>query len=300
MPTADLSVVIASGAGGAFLFRCLASLHDQAAAEQVEILVVDRCGPEYRARIAAAFPRVRVLAPEEAGHRVTVPELRRHGVEAAHTAIVAIIEEHCTAPPDWLRTIRTAFGPGDAAISGPMLDSDFPRIRDWVVYFSEYNNFLPPWADGERATLNSANIAYARDLVLAERAVLGDGYWDIVLHPRLAKRGRLRAVNAMGVRHTGPFDYGYYLRQRYLLSRTWGGAHRATAGMAQRVAHVVLTPVMPLLMLWRIATRAARHPRLRGRFLLALPLLVPAMAALAWGECLGYLVGTGRALEEVE
>jgi hypothetical protein len=37
-----------------------------------------------------------------------------------------------------------------------------------------------------------------------------------------------------------------------------------------------------------------------GKFVLALPLLVPVLLAYTLGEWLGYLVGTGNALEEVE
>src|SRR4051794_4796755 len=163
-----LSIVIASGAGGEFLFRCLGSLQPQVDGAQAELIVVDRCGPSIQDRLRREFPAARVVAPS-VGHRLTVPEMRRIGVEAASGPIVAIIEEHCTAPPDWLATILREFKPGDAAISGPMLDSDFDRIRDWVVYFSEYHNFLPPWPEGERDYLNGAGIAYARALVLAER-----------------------------------------------------------------------------------------------------------------------------------
>ena len=30
----------------------------------------------------------------------------------------------------------------------------------------------------------------------------------------------------MAVKHTGPFGFRYYLRQRYLLSRVWGSEYR--------------------------------------------------------------------------
>jgi glycosyltransferase involved in cell wall biosynthesis len=39
-----VSVVIASRAGGDFLFRCLDSLREQVATESAEVIVVDRCG----------------------------------------------------------------------------------------------------------------------------------------------------------------------------------------------------------------------------------------------------------------
>ena len=90
--------------------------------------------------------RARVLPRSRLG----VPELRAVGVDSSRAAIVAVIEEHCVAPPDWIATILRSFGSGDAAIGGPILDDDFQRIRDWVVYFSEYHNDLPPWAPGPR------------------------------------------------------------------------------------------------------------------------------------------------------
>jgi len=299
MSDSNLTVVIASAAGGEFLFRCLDSLAEQAQHHSVPLLVVDRCGEETRTRIRAEYPRVLVL-PAEPGVPATVPALRRQGLEAARAPVVAIIEEHCTVPPDWLETILREFGSADAAIGGPILDSDFTRIRDWVVYFSEYHGFLPPWDAGERLGLNGANIAYARSKVLEFRDQLDRGYWEVVLHPLLAGAGRFRAVPGMGVFHTGPFDYGYYLRQRYLLSRVWGGTRRSMVGWKIAAAHVIAAPLVPLLMLRRIASAAGRAPRLRSRFIAALPLLTVAMVVLAWGEMLGYLLGPGRALEEVE
>jgi hypothetical protein len=292
-------VVIASGAGGEFLFRCLASLRAQAAARRTEIVVVDRVGDATRQRIANEFPFVRVLAAP-ARPRPTVPQMRRLGVDSAQSSIVAVLEEHCTAPPDWIETIAREFREGDAAIGGPILDDGFERVRDWVVYFSEYHNFMPPWRDGPREELNGANIAYDRAKLLKHRDVLDTGYWEVVLHPLLARDGAFRAVNSLGVRHTGPFDLAYYLRQRYLLSRVWGGTQKDRVSASTRLAHIVMAPVLPAMMLARVASRVRHDARLRGRFAAALPMLGVAMGALTVGETLGYLVGPGRALEEVE
>jgi hypothetical protein len=59
-----------------------------------------------------------------------VPELRRIGAEAAQGDVVAILEEHCTAPARWIETIRAAFQPGDVAVGGPIRDSQFWRVRE--------------------------------------------------------------------------------------------------------------------------------------------------------------------------
>jgi hypothetical protein len=294
-----VSVVVASGAGGEFLFRCLTSLAPQVAAARAECIVVDRMGPATRQRVAREFPSVRVIAAP-ADHRATVPEMRRIGAEAAVGEIVAVLEEHCTAPAGWLDAIAANFRDDDAAIGGPILDSGFRRLRDWCVFFSEYHNFMPPWADGQRFMLNGANIAYARARLMRHRDVLDTGYWEVVLHPRLAKDGRFRAVNALGAHHTGPFDYGYYLRQRYLLSRVWGGTQKNLVPFTKRLAHLVLGPVFPLFLCARVTSRVLEKRQYVGVYSAALPLLVPAWIAYTWGEWLGYLLGPGRALEEVE
>lgn len=299
MASPTVSVVVASGAGGEFLFRCLASLRVQAQQFGAEILVVDRVGPTTRERIAREFPDVRVLAAP-ADHRAAVPELRRIGAESARGDIVAVLEEHCTAPDRWIETIATNFRSDDAAIGGPILDDEFERVRDWVVYFSEYHNFMPPWPDGERLALNGANVAYDRAKLLKHRDVLDTGYWEVVLHPRLAQDGKFRAVDAMGAFHTGPFDFGYYLHQRYLLSRVWGGTQKDRVGLPVRVAHIVLAPVFPFVMLARIKWRVLQGKRLLMQFVTAAPMLFVAMCALTLGETLGYLLGPGSALEEVE
>jgi hypothetical protein len=230
-----------------------------------------------------------------------VPELRMLGVRHATGDIVAIIEEHCVAPPDWLETIQRSFRDGDVAIGGPILDNGFNRARDWVVYFSEYHNYLPPWVDGHRYSLNGANVAYRRDKILEHEDVLASGYWEVVLHPRLAKNGGVfRSVPKMGVHHTGPFDYGYYLVQRYLLSRVWGGTQRETVSVAKRFVYLLAAPAFPILLLTRIARRVFQSGQRIREFLFATPLLVPVVMAYVWGEWLGYLCGVGDALERVE
>jgi hypothetical protein len=291
--------VIASGAGGEFLPRCLESLREQAAAEGSEVIVADRCGGGVADRIQRDYGFV-TLIPACEGPRRSVPQLRKIGVLRARGDIVAIIEEHCAAPPHWLATIRHAFRDGDVAIGGPILPQEYTRVRDWVVYFCEYHDYLPPWPEGERYLLNDANIAYRRDALLRHTDALGQGYWGVVVHPKLAQEGTFRSVPAMGAYHTGPFNYGYYLAQRYLLSRAWAGMRRERISTAKRLVYLVAAPVLPFVFLGRIGRRVLQSGRRVGPFLLAVPLLVPVMVVYVWGEWLGYLVGTGNALERVE
>jgi glycosyltransferase involved in cell wall biosynthesis len=297
--TRTLSIVCASGAGGEFLFKTLAALRPQVEEHGAELIVVDRVGGEQLERVRREHPEARVIAPE-LDHRPGVPELRAIGLEAATGEIVAVIEEHTRPNPGWVRAVLDNFTDADAAIGGPILDDAYPRRRDWVVYFSEYHNYMPPWTEAEYFHLNGANIAYSREKVLRHRDVLGSGWWEAGLHPLLAGEGRFRSIPAMGAHHMGPFDYGYYLRQRYLLSRVWGATQRARVGIGSRLAHILAAPIFPLFLLARMTRSVLDKGRLAGQFVRTLPLLVPAVFAYTWGEFLGYLVGPGTALEHVE
>src|SRR5262249_8600049 len=141
-----ISVVIASIVGAPFIDECLLSLEDQARECGAEVIVV-ACGDSaYAERIRRKFSWVRVIHRAE---RETIPDLRRRGVKEAQGSIIAIIEEHCLAARDWLQAAIDGHAGGSyGVVGGPVVDHAYERILDWVVYFCEYNGYLPPWQDG--------------------------------------------------------------------------------------------------------------------------------------------------------
>jgi glycosyltransferase involved in cell wall biosynthesis len=297
--TPKLSVVIASLVGAPFIDECLASVEDEARELGAEIIVAASGAAEYAARIGRKFPRVKVVHVAE---RETVPELRRRGVEEASGEIVAIIEEHCLAARDWLHQALAAHARGDyAAVGGPITDYGYRRLRDWVVYFVEYNGSLPPAPEGEVAFLNGANIAYRREVLARYHALLGRGYWEASVHPALLEAGsKFLSVPEMLVSHRGPFNLGYYLKQRYWFSRAFAGARAKDMPASRRLIYLVAAPLVPALLLARIGMRVWQKHRRFDRFMLTLPLFVPALTALVAGEWVGYAAGPGDALSKVE
>ena len=127
--------------------------------------------------------------------------------------------------------------------------------------------------------------ANRRNRLVQHRESLGQSYWTIALQPLLAQGGGLLRLLP---------------RQRYLLIRVWGGTPRDRVGFATRMIHLAAAPIFPLFLLARIGRRVGPVPRFRRRFVAVLPLLVPVVLAYTWGEWLGYLVGPGKALQEVE
>ncbi len=293
-----VSVVIASIVGAPFIDDCLASVFAQKNAPAFEVIVVDCRGPENVPRLSKRFPQARFIPLQK---RETVPQLRRIGAEQARGEIVAIIEEHCLAAQNWLEALSGSFSAGYVAVGGPVDFRKDSRLRDWITYFVEYNSYLPPWPDGDTFNVGSANAAYKRETLLSNVAVLNEGYWEAALHPKLLAEGKkFRSVPGMIVYHRGPFDYFYYLRQRYLFSRAFSGARRGSISAGQRTFYLLAAPAIPLLLLSRIASRVFAKKCYPNKFLLSLPLLIPAMTSYVAGEWMGYAFGPGRALMEVE
>lgn len=295
----SVSIVIASIVGPPFIDDCLKSVKEQAERLGAEVIVV-ACGTrDYAQRIERGFPWVRVIHRPE---RETIPALRRIGAETAQGNVIAIIEEHCLAAPDWLERALEAFNSSDCGVAGgPVLDHSYKRLRDWVVYFCEYNNYLPPWNAGEAHDLGSANIAYSRALLMKYKDLLSAGYWEAVLHPRLAADGvKFHAAPSMAVYHRGPFDFMYYLGQRYWFSRAFAGARSGSMPLTRKLAYIAASPLVPFLLWARMARRVLSKQCHVGRFAQALPLFIPVLIIYVAGEFVGYLAGPGDALLKVE
>ena len=156
-------------------------------------------------------------------------------------------------------------------------------------------------AAGETDNLNEANIAYPRRLLLEHVDLLDDGYWPMTLHPMLLARGcKLLSVPEMVVYHRGPFDFVYYLHQRFLFSRAFAGVRARNQSAVRRLAYLVGAPLIPLLLLGRMTRTVVRKRCRVGTFVRSLPLTVPAVIVLVAGEWVGCLLGPGNALTEVE
>lgn len=291
-------MVIASVVGPPFIDDCVASVFAQKNAPTFEVIVVDCHGPDNVARLSKRFPEARFVPLAK---RETVPQLRRIGFEHSRGEIIALIEEHCLAADDWLASLSTAFSSEYAVAGGPVDFRDDGRLQDWITYFIEYNSYFPPWNPGDTSKIGSANAAYRTEALQSNIALLTEGYWEAVLHPKLlAKGAKFLSVPRMIVYHRGPFGYFYYLRQRYLFSRAFAGARRKALSLMQRVMYLLAAPAIPFLLLARIGSRVFNKRCHEGKFLLSLPLLIPALTSYVVGEWVGYAFGPGEALMEVE
>jgi hypothetical protein len=101
-------------------------------------------------------------------------------------------------------------------------------------------------------------------------------------------------VDEAVVLHDKPFDLGAYIVRRYRHGRCYAAQRREQPGAAPGWVLALLTPVLPLLRIWRIHGHAARIPGCRGAFWRYAPHILAAEAGWSFGELKGYLAGEGN------
>jgi glycosyltransferase involved in cell wall biosynthesis len=278
--------------------ECIQCLIDQEGARPPEILVVDRCGEATRAVLRSRFPQVSILA---ATGSASIPAMRARGISQARGHKIAIIEDHCMAQPGWLLAIERAHRAGYQAIGGTVENGHEERLVDQAVFLCDYAPFMRPVASGKVDAIPGNNAAYDRALFQHLEPELREEFWESFWHERMKALGvEFYSDPQMLIVHEKQFGYYYFLRQRYLYSRSFAGARLKGSPWWKKVAYSCATPLLPPLLLGRLAATVARKRHHRKQFLCCLPLLLTFLMAWAFGEGVGALLGPGQSLEFVE
>jgi hypothetical protein len=287
--TPELSVVIILLEGAKSLVRCLSALAQQQNAPLFEVIVP--CDDRFRAAVGQVqgFPFARVIAVE--GMR-TFAELRTLGVKQARGRIVALTEDHCVPGADWCRQIVQTHVQPYAAIGGAVekLTPDSPL--NWSFYLADYVRYMHPASAGPSLALTDCNVSYKR-AVLAEIAnVWAVEFHEPLVHHALHERGKiLWFAPTIVVQQQRSLQLGAALRDRYEFGRLFGSERSAQAPLGQRLRYLLSSPLLPLLLVGRVAREIWRKRVYGLPFVRALPLLTLMCTVWAWGEFVGYLTG---------
>jgi glycosyltransferase involved in cell wall biosynthesis len=292
----QLSVIVPSVNGFAYLEPCLAALAAQEGGVRLEVLVADRLGEELRRRVAQRFPDVRIL-PAPSG--TTIPQLRALALRNASAPSVAVIEDHVMVPPDWARRMLEARRQGAQVVGGGVAYAATDRLVDRAAFFCEYGHMLGELPEGPAEWLTGNNTVYDREL-LASRVDLIEKSWEDRLHSALREAGvTLVSRPDIVVGHDMHYTVLDYFAQRYLYSRSFSGARSRQMGAAKRVVFAGATVLLPPILLRRIVGSVWRHPAHRADLIRSLPAI--ALWTLAWaaGDAVGFLFGPGTSLQQV-
>jgi hypothetical protein len=281
-----ISVVIAAWNGPAALHACLASLVEQVAGEDVEVIVAANFTEP---SLAEAFPFARLLF---VGEDATVPMLRSAGMREARGEIVATVEDHMRFDAGWCREIRRAHQLAHAAIGGSVDNSAGQSIVDWAMYLLDYGAYMPPNSAGPVLALSGANISYKRAALQPLEAMLRQGLFENSLNEALLRGGHtLYLAPPAIVTHDKHYRLSEALAQCYHLARAYGAQRVAGASARRRSTYAAGSLVLPLLLPARVIARTLAKRRHVRELVLALPVLLLLELAWSLGELCGYLFG---------
>ncbi len=293
-----VSVVIASVSGLPALKGCLDALTSQRGDVSAEILVVERCGAEASGALAERFPEVRVI-PAEA--EASLLAMRSVGMRAASGQRIAVLGDGFRAAPGWVQKIEELHREGHAVVGGAVEKRRGLGVVDWAAFFCEYARFMPPVPRGPAVDIPGGNCVYDRRVLERLGLAGSEEVWESLLHRRMRSLGVVLISDpGLLVYHEKAFTYRGFLSQRYHYSRSFAAMRFAAAPWWKRLAFLSATPLLPGLVLARLAVSVARKGRHWGPFLLSLPVIATFAVSWAWGEAIGALFGPGASLKRVE
>lgn len=282
-----MSIVVATRDRLPYLRACVDSIRAQRyPRERMELVLVDDCStdgtPGYLRSLAEPWIRV-----------VTQPTRRRYAarnesIRAATGELIAITDDDCTVPEDWLASLAAAMEASGADALGGHIEA--PGEALWIRYLSDlgflHPNLLPT---GDPSYVVTANACFRR-AALDRVGPFDDALWisgseDVDVSLRMRQRG-MRLVYAPACR----VSHWYVPDVREMLRRAYG------AGLGWRVLlekhrHWELWSARaPVALAWVVRRRGS----LRGFLEIPDPELRPWYGLLNWLQQLCFLAGYVR------
>jgi hypothetical protein len=215
---------------------------------------------------------------------------RAAGVRAASAPIVFIGETHTYPQPGWAEALLARFEEPWAAVV-PGIDNANPTCAvSWASYLFDYGSWGTNRAAGEMSDPLIYNTAYRRAALVS----LGDRLAEAldpneeILWPRLWAMGH-RAAFAPNARilHLNVGTVNRLLAEKFSVGVVLGMRRAARWTWRRRMLYILASPLIPLVLLTRVARGVRRSPP--GRLPVGtIPALVLTAAAKAAGELVGY------------
>lgn len=291
------SDTISKRANVSHLEGCLDALAQQQNAPPLEIIVPHHPEVDGIEELSARFPAVNFLSVPSAsiagrngGGREHHDVLRSHGLKIATGEIITLLEDYARPAPDWASNIEAAHHVSSAAVGGAIVNGVHSPLN-WAVYFCDFGKYQNPLPPGPTTFASDINTSYKRSALEAVRPLWDESFREIVINGALIERGEEIVLDPDIVvhHHRSDLELSHALKERFIWGRSYAITRTAIIGDAKRYLYAALSPVLPLILL----SRMARTARIRGRhfadFVRAVPHLVPLLISWSLGEMLGYL-----------
>lgn len=294
MSTPRISIVVPVRLAGHTIASTLDDLLEKCAAIPAEVIaVVSEQDPTAALIRELSHPQLRVIVSSGAA---SVPQLRRDGVLAAHAAMIAITEDHCLFPANWVERQIQILSEDRAQVCGGPVDNARRSWTGWAQYFTRYCAFLPPGNEGPARALAGNNACYLSSVLRENPALFEEGFWEAELnHELLRRKYRFWFSPDLKVWQRQHRSLVEYAALRFRHGRWYKARQLHPASPGKRLLGVLKSPLVPFVLYLRGLRAVCASSRYVAPFLASTPLLLVYYAAWSLGECAGCLLGAGGA-----
>lgn len=269
-----------------------------------EIIVVTRHDESEKKRLQILYPNITLIG---APSNTTITKLRSIGIRHSSGDVIVVTEDHCIATPDWLKAAEKKFEQGYDIVGGPVENDCTKRLRDWAAFLTEYAFAILParssTQNGEEKTepIPGNNVAYKREFLKGLCETLDEDLWESFYHKRLEENGaKIIHEPVMLLHHRHPFDFFYFVKQRYHFCRSFAAMRCKTFNRVNQFKYGFGSLLLPPFLWLRGLLTLVKKRRFVGLYFLCSPLISIYLCAGAFGEMIGYFFGGGNSLEYVE
>lgn len=297
-----LSVVVVPVGGPEFVRRCLNHLLPQTDERAVEIIVPYDSTREGIGDLQARFSnvvfmsvsRIETKAPPgtQAAFIEIYDRLSAVGLDAAQGAILALLQDTTIPRADWCSQVLEAHDLPHEIIGGAVEHGGSGAL-EWAVYFLDFGRYRLPLSEGPAQLVTDVNVSYKRAVLEAVRPLWIDGYHETLVNSTLVKQGAVMWQRPQIVVHIdrGRLALRSVLTERVQWGRLLGRLRSQGCSVGRRLAYLVSSPLIPLLLTARVTRRNLAVKQSRLQLIRSLPFLLLLATAWGVGEFLGYLHG---------
>ena len=262
----------------------------------MEIVVPHHCEVEGIAALQQKYTSVKFLRVAglktfrtEGRNREHHDELRKHGILAARGRIVAFLEDNEDPHPHWCACMVQAHAAGIAAVGGAIEHGEDSALN-WAVYLCDFGRYQPPFEERDSNAVSDANVSYKRSALEAIEPVWRDTYYEPAVHQALLAAGYRIVLTPKAVvyQRRGRLCWTDALAERFIWGRSYGANQRRHRLQRRAVSYLLGFPLVPGVLLYRIARNVFRNGHAIGAYVKSLPATVLLVLSWSAGEFVGY------------
>lgn len=270
----------------------LARLARQTAKSELEVVIVipaDASDTD-AAREMDGFGAVKVLKVPSVH---PMPVARATGIRSATAPVIFLGETHSFPHPQFAEWLIAAHdGDWDVVVPG-ILNANPATPWSWASFLMDYGTWMDNLPSGPIGGGPTWNVAYKKS-VLAEiddrlEAALGHG--DELATWFHARHGRAYFEPRAQLDHANVSRFRPWFEQRFLCGVLVANARRRRWGVGKRALYVAASPLIPLVILYRLQAPIRNLLGARAMPAGSIPALLLGTVVRTAGEVVGYVRG---------